>query len=178
MIKNKMKLIAGLLSVVALSGAIIPSTSVLAAEKMPVATIDQEQSSYVLNEENENYNKAIEYLEANGNEMSVQYFQEYFYGKTVTANNQDELMDGYFAFLATKPGGKIALETILGIVASAMAIVSGMYNAGRYAAKQCVSRGILTKKSYKPNGGWIMAGITVAFGLPAALGFDDYMYDR
>ncbi|WP_165003268.1 MULTISPECIES: hypothetical protein [unclassified Enterococcus] len=47
MVKNKMKLIAGLLSVVALSGAIIPSTSVLAAEKMPIATIDQEQGSHV-----------------------------------------------------------------------------------------------------------------------------------
>lgn len=31
---------------------------------------------------------------------------------------------------------------------------------------------------YKPNSGWIMAGITASFGFPAALGFDDYMYNR
>ncbi|MDT2734444.1 hypothetical protein SDC9_99556 [bioreactor metagenome] len=70
--------------------------------------------------------------------------------------------------------GLLSVITISG----ALAIIQGMYNVGRYAAKQCVSRGILSKKEYKPNGGWIMAGITASFGFPAALGFDDYMYNR
>ncbi|MBO0483091.1 hypothetical protein [Candidatus Enterococcus courvalinii] len=182
MSSTKLKMIAGLFSVITITGSVMPTVTTFAAEKSPMATIsaqtNSEEKTYVLNENNENYQKAIEYLENNASSATVKYFKEYFYGKTVTPDNQDQLMDGYLEFLSTKPQGKVALETILAIVASAIAIIQGMYSAGRYAAKQCVSRGILTKKSYKPNGGWIMAGITVSFGLPAALGFDDYMYDR
>ena len=182
MISKKVTFIAGLFSVVTITGSLTPTMTTFATEKFPTIAVNSQNSSneetYVLDENNENYNKAVEYLEKNGNGSTVQYFKYYFYGKIVTPDNQDELMDGYLEFLSTKPQGRIALETIISIVGGAIAIISGMYNAGRYAAKQCVSRGILTKKSYKPNGGWIIAGITAAFGLPATLGFDDYMYDR
>lgn len=47
------------------------------------------------------------------------------------------------SFLSTKPHSRVGIEVILGIIASAIAIIQGMYNVGRYAAKQCVSRGIL-----------------------------------
>lgn len=40
--------------------------------------------------------------------------------------------------------GLLSVITISG----ALAIIQGMYNVGRYAAKQCVSRGILSKKEY------------------------------
>lgn len=41
-----------------------------------------------------------------------------------------------------------------------------------------IQRGILSKKDYKLKVRWIMDGITATFVLHAALGFDDYMYDR
>ncbi len=108
----------------------------------------------------------------------TELYKNYFYGKTVTPENREELLNGFIDHLSTQQQSRIALESILAIVGGAIAVISGMYNAGRYAAKQCVSRGILSKKNYKPNGGWIMTGIAVSFGLPAAMGFDDYMYDR
>lgn len=182
MISKKVKFIAGLFSLITITGSLTPTVSTFAEEKFPVPPVSNSYGSndetYVLDENNENYNKAVEYLEKNGNSTTVEYFKDYFYGKTVTLHNQDKLMDGYLEFLSTRPQGRIALESIIGIVGGAIAIVSGMYNAGRYAAKQCVSRGILSKKSYKPNGGWIMTGIIATFGLPTVLGFDDYMYDR
>ncbi|MEY8444749.1 hypothetical protein AALA44_00765 [Enterococcus ratti] len=182
MISKKVKFIAGLFSVVTITGSLTSTITTFAAEKIPTITVNSQNSSnketYVLNENNENYNKAVEYLEKNGNRATVQYFKDYFYGRIVTPDNQNELMDGYLEFLSTKPQGRMALETIISIVGGAIAIISGMYNAGKYAAKQCVSRGVLTKKSYKPKG-WIMAGITAAFGLPVALGFEDYsMIDK
>lgn len=182
MSSTKLKMLAGIFSIITITGSVVPTVTTFAAEKSSLSTNSTQASStektYVLNENNANYQKAVEYLEKNASSTTVKYFKEYFYGKTVTPDNQEQLMDGYLEFLSTKPQGRVAMETILAVVASAIAIIQGLYSAGRYAAKQCVSRGILTKKSYKPNGGWIMAGITVSFGLPAALGFDDYMYDR
>lgn len=70
------------------------------------------------------------------------------------------------------------MSTVLATIAAAMAVTRGMYEAGYYAARQLHTRGMLTKEQYKPNGGWWMAGIAVAFGIPASLGFDDYMYNR
>lgn len=55
-------------------------------------------------------------------------------------------MNGYLEFLSTKPQSRIAIETILGIVASSIAIIQGLYNAGKYAAKQVISRGIISKR--------------------------------
>ncbi len=37
----------------------------------------------------------------------------------------------------------------IGALASAIAIGRGLYDAGRYAAKQCVSRGWLSRAQYK-----------------------------
>ncbi|MBO0480815.1 hypothetical protein [Candidatus Enterococcus courvalinii] len=181
MLAKNLKVVTGLLSVITISGALAPTVTVLAEENNQIKLTNEQtstQETYVLNENNQNYNQAVKYLKENASSFSVKYFEAYFYGKTVTSKNRDELLNGYLEFLSTKPHSRVGIEVILGIIASAIAIIQGMYNVGRYAAKQCVSRGILSKKEYKPNGGWIMAGITASFGFPAALGFDDYMYNR
>lgn len=178
---KNLKVVTGLLSVITISGALVPTATVLAEENNQINLTNEQTSTqeiYVLNENNQNYNQAVKYLKEHATSLSVTYFKEYFYGKTVTSENHDALLDGYLEFLSIKPHSRVGIEVILGIIASSIAIIQGMYNFGRYAAKQCVSRGIFSKKEYKPNGGWIMAGITASFGFPAALGFDDYMYNR
>lgn len=45
----------------------------------------------------------------------------------------------------------------LGAIASAIALGKGLYGAGRYAARQCVSRGWMSCAQYKRNGGYYWA---------------------
>ncbi|HLQ40606.1 MAG TPA: hypothetical protein VK118_06550 [Tetragenococcus sp.] len=60
------------------------------------------------------------------------------------------------------------ISAILGAIAAAIAIGRGLYDAGRYAAKQSVSRGWLSKKQYKKNSGKYYWAIVAGFGFFAA----------
>lgn len=159
------KAIVSLMAMVTIGNVLIPSTvSVKAAEVSSISTNENLFSPKKINATLENFkiflaNKGLTIEEA----------------KQLNSSEKEEIIQEYIDYLST---ARVGINVIFGAITAAMTIVTGLYNAGHYAARQLDTRGILTKKEYKPNGGWIMAGIIAAFGIPAAMGFDDYMYNR
>lgn len=94
----------------------------------------------------------VDTIRSNGNSALADDLYSFFNGKIVTSQNRDQLVLEFEDYYNRRPQTR--------------------------AARQLHTRGMLTKEQYKPNGGWWMAGIAVAFGIPASLGFDDYMYNR
>lgn len=85
-----------------------------------------------------------------------------------TENTNDGLIQPY--------GVLVTVGAVVGIIAGSVSIVKGLYQLGRYSARQAEKRLGLTTKTYKANRWKYRAGIGATFGVTVALGFDDYFY--
>ena len=93
----------------------------------------------------------------------------------MTSLEKDELIDDYINSLSRR---RLAVTKVLAVIASAITIARGVYNGGRYAARQLNARGLLTRAQYRNLRGVYFAAILKAFGILAATGFDNYMMGR
>ena len=176
--RNGNKKIVVLSSILSLLGTMVVPTAQAFASQTQSESSFQENEGYFLDERNQHFMTVVDTIRSNGNSALADDLYSFFNGKIVTSQNRDQLVLEFEDYYNRRPQTRAAMSTVLATIAAAMAVTRGMYEAGYYAARQLHTRGMLTKDQYKPNGGWWMAGIAVAFGIPASLGFDDYMYNR